>query len=227
MRYRFLTMVDFLQTIHHFKNLRLALLGSILIPFVFRLSVFDYSEMWHSVLPLRLIVWGSSYLLMVLLSYFALTNRVQGWKIAFSLAGILVLNQIFLKIVYRYFIPGFSERAGDELFWLAEMREYQVTGSIPMSKTAQGPGIFLLVGSMSHLFRGDYSQTLIAVAFIFGSVYVLPLFAMQYSATNSGNLALFATAISAQFDMIEYSTCLLYTSPSPRDRTRSRMPSSA
>ena len=24
-----------------------------------------------------------------------------------------------------------------------------------------------------------------------------------------------------------YSTCLLYTSPSPRDRTRSRMPSSA
>ena len=26
---------------------------------------------------------------------------------------------------------------------------------------------------------------------------------------------------------IKYSTCLLYTSPSPRDRTRSRMPSSA
>ena len=26
---------------------------------------------------------------------------------------------------------------------------------------------------------------------------------------------------------IEYETCLLYTSPSPRDRTRSRMPSSA
>ena len=26
---------------------------------------------------------------------------------------------------------------------------------------------------------------------------------------------------------IEYYTCLLYTSPSPRDRTRSRMPSSA
>ena len=26
---------------------------------------------------------------------------------------------------------------------------------------------------------------------------------------------------------IDYITCLLYTSPSPRDRTRSRMPSSA
>ena len=29
------------------------------------------------------------------------------------------------------------------------------------------------------------------------------------------------------FDMINYAICLLYTSPSPRDRTRSRMPSSA
>ena len=28
-------------------------------------------------------------------------------------------------------------------------------------------------------------------------------------------------------DIEEYQTCLLYTSPSPRDRTRSRMPSSA
>ena len=29
------------------------------------------------------------------------------------------------------------------------------------------------------------------------------------------------------FAMIKYNHCLLYTSPSPRDRTRSRMPSSA
>ena len=28
-------------------------------------------------------------------------------------------------------------------------------------------------------------------------------------------------------DLINIDTCLLYTSPSPRDRTRSRMPSSA
>ena len=34
---------------------------------------------------------------------------------------------------------------------------------------------------------------------------------------------------SVYFDLNEYTiqTCLLYTSPSPRDRTRSRMPSSA
>ena len=39
------------------------------------------------------------------------------------------------------------------------------------------------------------------------------------TSTNT-NLALVADAFS-------YGTCLLYTSPSPRDRTRSRMPSSA
>ena len=30
-----------------------------------------------------------------------------------------------------------------------------------------------------------------------------------------------------EFDLDEFEVCLLYTSPSPRDRTRSRMPSSA
>ena len=34
-------------------------------------------------------------------------------------------------------------------------------------------------------------------------------------------------AASAREPLAELSTCLLYTSPSPRDRTRSRMPSSA
>ena len=38
------------------------------------------------------------------------------------------------------------------------------------------------------------------------------------------NLASFAAAVLA---LTLFSTCLLYTSPSPRDRTRSRMPSSA
>ena len=32
---------------------------------------------------------------------------------------------------------------------------------------------------------------------------------------------------SPAYKMIQFSSCLLYTSPSPRDRTRSRMPSSA
>ena len=33
--------------------------------------------------------------------------------------------------------------------------------------------------------------------------------------------------VPGEYSIIRYYTCLLYTSPSPRDRTRSRMPSSA
>ena len=36
-----------------------------------------------------------------------------------------------------------------------------------------------------------------------------------------------STKHNPEFTMLEFYTCLLYTSPSPRDRTRSRMPSSA
>ena len=37
----------------------------------------------------------------------------------------------------------------------------------------------------------------------------------------------FALYVRYEIDGIKTSICLLYTSPSPRDRTRSRMPSSA
>ena len=45
---------------------------------------------------------------------------------------------------------------------------------------------------------------------------------LQFSAFNARKSSLFLTSISAR-----PKRCLLYTSPSPRDRTRSRMPSSA
>ena len=35
------------------------------------------------------------------------------------------------------------------------------------------------------------------------------------------------TTLTHEFGHVHFHTCLLYTSPSPRDRTRSRMPSSA
>ena len=45
--------------------------------------------------------------------------------------------------------------------------------------------------------------------------------------SSSGNISV-TNVTTGQFDItINNSTCLLYTSPSPRDRTRSRMPSSA
>ena len=47
----------------------------------------------------------------------------------------------------------------------------------------------------------------------------------------SGNIKKFVNSFGKTnfFDYLitDFNTCLLYTSPSPRDRTRSRMPSSA
>ena len=40
-------------------------------------------------------------------------------------------------------------------------------------------------------------------------------------------LSLFENMHSSDYVITQYNICLLYTSPSPRDRTRSRMPSSA
>ena len=46
---------------------------------------------------------------------------------------------------------------------------------------------------------------------------------------NNGNLVSAATAqcCTSDITLAEFKSCLLYTSPSPRDRTRSRIPSSA
>ena len=44
----------------------------------------------------------------------------------------------------------------------------------------------------------------------------------------AGEMEVYPWHVAADGDLItSYNTCLLYTSPSPRDRTRSRMPSSA
>ena len=62
-----------------------------------------------------------------------------------------------------------------------------------------------------------------------------PLTALQHSYINAivqaGGLPILIPAILSEEDFLDLyshlSGCLLYTSPSPRDRTRSRMPSSA
>ena len=42
-----------------------------------------------------------------------------------------------------------------------------------------------------------------------------------------GEFHVFGSYTLSEQEMVDFGTCLLYTSPSPRDRTRSRMPSSA
>ena len=52
----------------------------------------------------------------------------------------------------------------------------------------------------------------------------------QLLKSRKGRVAIKSAVVEAtkkETDEDEFQTCLLYTSPSPRDRTRSRMPSSA
>ena len=49
----------------------------------------------------------------------------------------------------------------------------------------------------------------------------------RYTWKNSTDSYYFSKKSDSGLDFYIYNLCLLYTSPSPRDRTRSRMPSSA
>ena len=73
-----------------------------------------------------------------------------------------------------------------------------------------------------------------SVAVLFGNKYFLSLKRAQYIEFQTMSLNIFRNIESLAKDKIEKELrfnksklCLLYTSPSPRDRTRSRMPSSA
>ena len=58
-----------------------------------------------------------------------------------------------------------------------------------------------------------------------------PITVQTMTNTDTGDVAATVAQVQAAAeagaDIVRISTCLLYTSPSPRDRTRSRMPSSA
>ena len=56
---------------------------------------------------------------------------------------------------------------------------------------------------------------------------VLNVFPIPYQAYMTITLASFGVMDFERLSIITYVTCLLYTSPSPRDRQKSRMPSSA
>ena len=64
----------------------------------------------------------------------------------------------------------------------------------------------------------------LALAFAASSAVATPTYVFN-STANSDVPSL--TGFSTTGAMMDGMTCLLYTSPSPRDRTRSRMPSSA
>ena len=77
-----------------------------------------------------------------------------------------------------------------------------------------------------------YQYLLILVVLIVGSLYALPNLyptqpSIQVAYTDSGRSADQSLLNDLENILEESKTCLLYTSPSPRDGTSSRMPSSA
>ena len=85
---------------------------------------------------------------------------------------------------------------------IGSILRYLITEIIPSNQMSYGTITVNLLGSM-------------LLGIMFGAIAADAIISQD-------NILLFGTGLLGAF-----TTCLLYTSPSPRDRTRSRMPSSA
>src|SRR5664280_1372991 len=79
---------------------------------------------------------------------------------------------------------------------------------------------------LTNIAKGNYSESEIAA---FLTVYLMRSITVdELTGFRDALLTLCIRIDLSEFDSMDVcGTCLLYTSPSPRDRTRSRMPSSA
>ena len=76
--------------------------------------------------------------------------------------------------------------------------------------------------NIKHTFRLSFMYSLKAIVFL---VIIIALFVLNIAKFSKKHMLQYAILVVIVVYIIYY--CLLYTSPSPRDRTRSRMPSSA
>ena len=110
-------------------------------------------------------------------------------------------------------------------------RPFDVIGAI-----LSAAGLVILVGG---ILAADQSVALMAALLLLGALVLAGFFVWIRRREHQGREALLSTSLfhnrtsnlalvtqNAQWAIL-LGTCLLYTSPSPRDRTRSRMPSSA
>ena len=79
---------------------------------------------------------------------------------------------------------------------------------------------------MNELIIAPYVAVL-ALIFVVLSVRTLSLRRKLGAGVGDGGSQKLVKAVRAHANFAEYTPCLLYTSPSPRDATLSRMPSSA
>ena len=134
--------------------------------------------------------------------------NAHGWPVPFGPMGATVRS--FRMVLPTGDLVTCSRRENAEIFNLT-MGGYGLTGAI----------IDMEVDMVANQRLQPSFETMPAEAFsaAFTNAVATPAVSMAYGRLNVGRARFFEDAL-----MI---TCLLYTSPSPRDRTRSRMPSSA
>ena len=93
-------------------------------------------------------------------------------------------------------------------------------------------GVIILIFALNLVPAFRAFQTLTWLSFIFFLSLSILMYFIGHNSANSSNKNSFlqivmATTFLKMFLCVGLIICLLYTSPSPRDRTRSRMPSSA
>ena len=87
-------------------------------------------------------------------------------------------------------------------------------------------GFVNLVGPPSSMMGGEFTDVLVEVGFNSGSPFRGGFSIVAIDDTNENDAGMWDDQGDGLFTF-DNNTCLLYTSPSPRDRTRYRMPSSA
>ena len=104
-----------------------------------------------------------------------------------------------------------------------------IVGAIWYNPKVFGTLWMRLTGKTEEDLAGDNMFVILGLSYILGLFLAFAIAGLTNH--QMGLMQLFATHPDFQVSGTEvnnlYNTCLLYTSPSPRDRTRSRMPSSA
>ena len=141
--------------------------------------------------------------------------------LSFSLASLLTLLPVMTMGLAMFFGLAISQRLGERrtvvlsllVIGLATASRLLLDSALELILSAMlaGIGIALIQALMPSLIKARFSDN---VALCMG-LYVTSIMG--------------GAAIAASFAplVMVHTGCLLYTSPSPRDRTRSRMPSSA
>ena len=152
---------------------------------------------------------------MILLAFYVFTiislrlsysNRLRNVGVVLVL---VVFAQLMLKLYDRYYLPYFTLRAGDEIFWLTSLATYQTNATIPVTTLAQGPGIFYASAFIGQLFHLSFDSALILLAIGLGCLYVLPAFGMYSSfAKGSSVVAMVGVLLVSMSDVMIYSTTI-------------------